>query len=589
MTARRFAVTTLSALLGLAACCGSARAQDVRVGVYTLRPPAELTIHATDGSLRWRTCASCADAAGDALTVRAEGSQLALGAAGQSPELFVTGDFRLEAADLQPIRAHFPLHVAAREGRLILVATMPLEEYVAAVLSAESGDPSAHDENLKAMAVAIRTFAVRFRGRHEADGYDLCDNTHCQVVSWASPNPRAVAAATATRGLLLWYEGAVAETYYHQNCGGMTASAGEVWPGTDAPYLRTHADPYCVLPRPQTWESTISVSDIDAALRAAGLDIPRGWTSIEVATRSESGRAVRLRIVGGSPDAMEISASSFRFAVDRALGWNKIRSDLYTVRVANNRLVFSGRGTGHGVGLCQAGAEEMAREGKDFREILAFYFPGTALGTRPALAWQIRTGNRIELQSLAPNEDSAILPVASRLLAENEQAVGWQVPFTVRLQIYPTLDLYRDATGQPGWVAAFTRGQTIRLQPLSELRAKNILESTLRHELFHLLIESRARGDLPIWFREGLVLYLSGASAAAAPSAPGNAVSMTDTEMESILERSQDRAALQRAYATAQSRVASLIAQYGKDAVLGWLVSGLPAGVGATGSTGPQH
>jgi len=460
---------------------------------------------------------------------------------------------------------------------------------VAAVLSAESGDPAAHEENLKAMAVAIRTFAVHFRGRHGAEGFDLCDNTHCQVVSWATPSPRAVEAATATKGLLLWYGGAVAETYYHQNCGGTLASANEVWPGTDAPYLHTHADPYCILPRPQTWESTIAIADIDAALRAAGLDIPRGWTSLEVATRSDSGRVARLHLSGGSPPAVEISASSFRFAVDRALGWNKIRSDLYTVRPAGDRLVFSGRGTGHGVGLCQAGAEEMAREGKTFKDILTFYYPGTELGLRPALAWQVRTGDRFELQTLAPDQDSIILPLAARLLTEDEQAVGWKLPFTVRLEIYPTLDLYRDATGQPGWIAASTRGQTIRLQPLAELRAKNILESTLRHELFHLLVESRARAGLPVWFREGLVLYLSGTISGANRSTAGAAIHMTDSQMETIFTNSQNREELQRAYVAAQSRISGLVEQYGKDVVLGWLLSGLPAGIAASSGANPQR
>jgi stage II sporulation protein D len=570
--------------LFLAVACGTARGQDIRVGVYTLRPPAEMTIRAADGMLRWRTCATCADSTGEEAELRAAGSQIILGEAGQTPELFLAGRYRLEAAHLQPISAHFPLRVAARDGRLQIIATLPLEEYVAAVLTAETGDRT-QAENMKALAVAVRTYAVRFRGRHAAEGFDLCDNTHCQVVSWTTPNPGAVAAAEGTKGMLLWYGGAPAETYYHQNCGGTTASASEVWPGTDAPYLRTHADPYCILPRPQTWESTITVAEIDAALRAAGLDVPHGWTTLEIATRSESGRATLVRLDGGSPPRVEISASTFRFAVDRALGWNQIRSDLYSVRAAGDRLVFSGRGTGHGVGLCQDGAEEMAREGKDYRQILSFYYPGTELGARPSLAWQIRTGDRFELQTLAPDQDSAILPIAERLLTEDEQAVGWRLPFTVHLQIYPSLDLYRDATGQPGWVAASTRGETIRLQPLAELRAKDILESTLRHELFHLLIESRARPGIPIWFREGLVLYLSGAS----PSAPGASGSMTESQMESIFENSQDREELGRAYAAAQSRVAALVAQYGKDAVLGWLSSGLPAGVSASSGARPQH
>jgi stage II sporulation protein D len=75
-----------------------------------------------------------------------------------------------------------------------------------------------------------------------------------------------------------------------------------------------------------------------------------------------------------------MSASTFRFAVDRELGWDKIRSDLYEVRGTGDHIIFSGRGSGHGVGLCQTGAEEMARQGKSYREILSFYYPGTELG-----------------------------------------------------------------------------------------------------------------------------------------------------------------------------------------------------------------
>ncbi|MGO9642918.1 MAG: SpoIID/LytB domain-containing protein [Candidatus Acidiferrales bacterium] len=574
------------ALLAVVSC--SARGQDVRVGVYTIRPPVELNIRATAATLRWRACATCAESSGVTLDLHAEESEVAAGQTGRTPELFVTGPYRLEAADLQPISAQFPLRIAAREGRLQVVATLPLEDYVAMVLTAESGD-LAGDEAMKAMAVSVRSYAVRFRGRHAAEGFDFCDNTHCQVVSWTTPISRAVAAAAATRSLLLWYNGEVAETYYHQNCGGTLASASEVWPGENAPYLRTHADPYCVQPQPQTWESTISIADIDAALRASGFDVPRGWTTLEIASRSESGRVARLRLTGGSPPAAELSGSSFRFAVDRALGWNKIRSDLYSVRAAPDRLVFSGRGTGHGVGLCQAGADEMAREGKDYKQILSFYYPGTQLGAHPAIAWQTRSSEHIELQTLAPDQDSAILPIAARLLTEDERAIGWQISFKVRLQIYPTLDLYRDATGQPGWVAATTRGQTIRLQPLTELRAKNILESTLRHELFHLLVESRARPDTPVWFREGVVLYLTGPAPDENLAPGGPPTSISDDQLESIFENSQDRTELQRAYTAAQARVAALIAQYGKDAVLGWLSGGLPAGINTSRGAGPEH
>jgi len=578
---------TLSLAICAAICC-AANGQDLRVGIYRLNPPSTLKIEATSGALTWRVCASCGQSTGESLDLDAVGSQIAFGQSGQSPELFLTGAYRMQAPHLEPISEQFPLHLTARDGRLQIVATLPLEDYVAMTLTAEGGE-MAGDEAMKAMAVAVRTYAVRFRGRHSAEGYDLCDNTHCQVVSWTKPNARAVAAAAATKGLLVWYGGEVAETYYDQNCGGTTASAVEVWPGNDAPYLNSHADPYCVIPRPQTWESTIAIADIDAALRAAGLDVPHGWTSLEISARTGSRRAARLRLNGGFPSGAEIAASSFRFAVDRALGWNKIRSDLYSVRLEPDRVIFSGRGTGHGVGLCQAGAEEMAREGKDFRQILAFYYPGTDVGAHPSMAWQTRTNERFELRTLAPDKDSDILPIASRLLAEDEQTIGWKIQFTVQLQVFPTLDLYRDTTGEPGWVAASTRGGVIRLQPIAELRARKILDSTLQHELFHLLIESRAKPGLPIWFREGLALYFSDQAAAPETVTETAPAAMTDTQIESVLENSQDQAEMQRAYLAARVRVTGLIARYGKDAVLGWLSSGFPAWLGDSNGAGAEH
>ena len=101
-----------------------------------------------------------------------------------------------------------------------------------------------------------------------------------------------------------------------------------------------------------------------------GMAPPRGWNEIEIAGRSASGRAQKLRLAGGFGDDFLISASSFRYAVSRSLGWNKIRSELFEVRTEGDRAVFFGRGAGHGVGMCQTGAEEMAIEGKDYRQIL---------------------------------------------------------------------------------------------------------------------------------------------------------------------------------------------------------------------------
>jgi stage II sporulation protein D len=557
------------------------RAQDVRVGIFTLHAPAAATISGIGGELHWRTCASCKEKSSASVSVRANGDRLSIAGADGSGELQLSGNYRIEAGELPPINLHFPLHIDAREDHLRFSVTMPEEEYVAEVIAAEASD-SWKDEALKAMAVAVRTYAMRFRGAHEKDGYDFCDTTHCQVVRWNAKNPHARAAAEATQGEILQFDGAPARTYYHQNCGGMVAASNEMWPDISASYLRSHTDPYCGVSGDLKWETTITLADLDASLHAAGFAPPRGWNEIAIAGRSASGRAQKLRLAGGAGDDFLISASTFRYAVSRSLGWNKIRSELFEVRTEGGRAVFFGRGAGHGVGMCQTGAEEMAIEGKDYRAILEFYYPGTQLAKQSAAAqWQKRSSEHFEVETTAPEQDATILPIGEKLLADEEKDLRWDIPFRVQLKVFPTMDAYRDQTGQPGWVAASTRGHVIRLQPLATLKSKGVLNSTLQHELLHLLVEEKARAGTPIWFREGLVLYLSNSPASTSSNGAAHqaAGAMTIEQMETILEKSQKRDEVEKAYEAAQARVAALVHEHSKETVLTWLSRGIPRSV----------
>jgi stage II sporulation protein D len=138
-----------------------------------------------------------------------------------------------------------------------------------------------------------------------------------------------------------------------------------------------------------------------------------------------------------------------------------------------------------------------------------------------------------------------------------------------QLRVFPTLDAYRNTTGQPGWIAAYTRGHVISLQPLAILKEKGTLESTLRHELIHLLVESHAHADTPLWFREGLVLYLTD------PEKQFQPVTMPERAIEAALQRPASRDELQRAYAAARTRVTEMVQQNGRNTVLEWLSAGL--------------
>ena len=565
-------MTKIVAILALSLCLPCAvQARTVRVEAFTLGPPSRVDLTALDGQLRWKNCATCPEESGLRLTIESAVNQIRLPDGNLVSELNLNGHYRLRGDSIPTVVSSNELSVRSRDNHLLIVFSMPLEDYVAAVLTAEGGDLRG-DEARKAMAVAVRTYALRFNSRHASEGFDFCDTTHCQALRWAPADTHAQDAATATRDEILLFAGSPAATYYHQNCGGRIAAAKEVWPDSGEPYLPSHTDPYCLTGQALQWESGVSLSDLDMALRASGLKPPHGWSVIEIVRRSESGRAQVLRLAGGPSGPALVSASSFRYAVGRALGWNKIRSDLYDVRSLPNGFIFSGHGSGHGVGLCQAGAEQMALQGKDYREILGFYYPGTQLSKTTNSGLQRRLSERFELNSTAPDQDEFVLPIAARILKQDEDVAGWSVPQRVKLQVFATLEEYRDATGQPGWVAASTRGNTIRLQPLVQLRSRSILETTMRHELFHVLIESKAAAGTPLWFREGLVLYFTGEikGSAAEPMTAGN--------MEAILQQPRSHEDMERAYAAAYATVAGLIERNGRSTVIDWLGRGLPAG-----------
>jgi stage II sporulation protein D len=389
-----------------------------------------------------------------------------------------------------------------------------LDDYVAGVLAGEAATYRS-PQALRAMAIAARTYAVRFRGRHAADGYDFCPLTHCQNFRPIDVTKAQREATDATAGELIWYQGSPADAYYSQNCAGMTESGRQ-------PYLPAHPDEYCIRGGRHPWSAEIPLNKISAE-------------TVEVIARSASGRALKVKL--GS-DLFE-SAEDFRLSIGRTLGWNLVRSDLYSVRVTKGIAIFDGNGSGHGIGLCQDGAEAMGNAGMRDREILAAYYPGTSVGlTARGLRWRVVSGERIDLWTTNAADERWIRTGESALRAAEARA-GWRVANRARLMMFPTIDSFRDATGEPGSTLASTRGGVIRSQPALD-------EATLRHEIWHTVIEARVSGTLPDWFREGLAIKMSG-----------------------VDPRSAERT-------RARDRVGQLIARYGEKEVLSWVAGKRP-------------
>ena len=272
------------------------------------------------------------------------------------------GPVTIQRGNSVTVRIPYPIEVSARNGKLVIVTELPLEDYVAAILAGESSGFRS-EESLKAMAVAARTYAAHFAHRHKTEGFDFCDTTHCQDFRITAVSARLRKAVEATHNEVLRYDGQPIPAYYHQDCGGVTEPR--------APYLRQMQDVFCTSRARQMWSAELTVSDLHRALAFSEV------YTIEVTERTSSGRARRLRI-GGSPTRM-LDAEAFRLAIGRSLGWDKVHSDLYSVRRSGDRFVFEGYGAGHGIGLCQTGAAVMGEQGYTYQDILAYYYPNTTI------------------------------------------------------------------------------------------------------------------------------------------------------------------------------------------------------------------
>jgi stage II sporulation protein D len=458
---------------------------------------------------------------------------------------------RLAAALILSAAASFAGTVRVRlwtnDAARAVTRDVDVEQYVTWVLNGEAGGFSSA-EALKAMAVVARTFARANRGRHKADGYDFCDTTHCQDLRIAGTGERLARAAEATEGVILWWEGRPAEVYFHKHCGGRTADAEEVWPGAGRPYLRGFEDSFCLTSGRAPWSARLELEKISLK-------------RIEVSRRTASGRAAALLTDRGT-----VAAEAFHLTVGRLFGWRLLKSRLYNVRTSGGFAVFEGYGEGHGAGLCQAGAEQRGRAGHDWRRILEAYFPGTKAGeSAQDLRWREFSSERVTLLSAAGGD---ALQEAERALSEAITLTGISPSGPrPRVIIYPTVPAFRDATGEPGFVAASSRGRTIRIQPEGLLRSRGLLAATLRHEFIHLLLRQEAKAALPRWFEEGLALWLERRTAREEP---------LDRRTERRLHAPASEAELRAAYSNARAAVAALVRRHGLNVVMGWAVSGLP-------------
>ncbi len=251
------------------------------------------------------------------------------------------------------------------DSGLYIINELPLEDYIKDVVVAEVS-PDWDMEALKAQAVVSRTYAV-YQKRMNGDSlYHIASSVLHQVYKGNNPDVRIAYAVAKTSGEILTYNGRPIEAFYHSTCGGKTENPEEVF-GKSYPYLKS-IESSCDLSPYSAWERRIQLSEIERALKISGIK------EITIKSYTSSNRVKQLA-VKTSFGTTAINATEIR----KALGWKTLPSTNFTISKNGNSIIFAGKGYGHGIGLCQWSALKMAHEGKNYKEILSFFYPGTIL------------------------------------------------------------------------------------------------------------------------------------------------------------------------------------------------------------------
>ena len=250
--------------------------------------------------------------------------------------------------------------IFCENNRMRIINKPDMEKYIAAVIEAEGGN-HAPLEYYKAQAILIRTFTIKNLYKHAEEGFDLCDEVHCQAYKGrCSQHPEIMEATTSTTGKVLADQSDVLiMSPFHSNCGGMTSSAGMVWQ-KDLPYLVSVRDPFCTNSLHATWTKTVSRADWNTFISdytKNNIDYQRYSFTFNSPTRT------KFVLING----IELNLRTVR-------EYFNLNSAFFSITDDGESLTFNGRGYGHGVGMCQEGAMEMARVGYCWLDIIHFYF-----------------------------------------------------------------------------------------------------------------------------------------------------------------------------------------------------------------------
>jgi len=261
--------------------------------------------------------------------------------------------------------------VKRQNGKLLAINELPLEDYVKGVVPSEM-NPAWHLEALKVQAIATRTYALYKMRQNARKDFDVVASVKDQVYLYrgraAAAGPAARATAE-TRDQVLAYRDEPILAAFSSTAAGLTEDAWNVW-SVDLPYLKGVECPFDLNSPWYQWRTDVGLVMLEQRLRDEGF--PVGViASLAPATFTKAGRVAEVRILHSGGE-LYVKGDDLR----RVLGYTVLPSTQFDFDVVGLQVQFAGRGNGHGVGLCQWGAKELAERGYSAETILRYYYPG---------------------------------------------------------------------------------------------------------------------------------------------------------------------------------------------------------------------
>ncbi|MES2799221.1 MAG: SpoIID/LytB domain-containing protein [Bacteroidota bacterium] len=267
--------------------------------------------------------------------------------------------------------------IFADKSQLNIVNTVDINNYLSGVVESEGGGGQSK-EYYKVQAVMSRTYALKYKSKHAAEGFDLCDRTHCQAyhnMQRFTPLIDSAVLATKNKIIVIGDHQELTDSYFHANCGGQTCEPQYVW-NSKVDYLKSFKDTFCIYTKQAKWTKRIP---------------KERWTNFIVKNYDfpvdDSTYGVLLYNFNQTERAAFFAHPIFGIPLRDLRQEFNLKSTFFSSHLEGEEVVLEGRGFGHGVGLCQEGAMKMAKLGYDYQQILEFYFPSVKVVDRNELEY----------------------------------------------------------------------------------------------------------------------------------------------------------------------------------------------------------